>query len=79
MISRRSFLLISSSAPLLTFMGGVSAGDIGKGAPLSVAQNESITKPDAADFCIQGWHDIDQTISSARLIDLSSSWKSGWL
>jgi thiamine pyrophosphate-dependent acetolactate synthase large subunit-like protein len=79
MISRRSFLFISSSAPLLALIGGVSAEGIGIDAPLPIAQNETIAKPEAANFCIQGWFDIDQTISSARLIDLSSSWKSGWL
>jgi len=80
MISRRSFLLVTTSTPILTFFSPLSAEEISYAQHSYKANDELVAQIEPAAFGIQEWQENSvKNPSSTRFIRLSASWKSGWL
>jgi hypothetical protein len=80
LISRRTFLLQTSLTPLLLVLSGPPSNfEVVNSQGLADTEKEPIESPRTLNFAIGGWHEKDLDLTKTRLINLSASWKSGWL
>lgn len=78
MINRRTFLFLSSLAPLASFITFPSTSLATNVQYLGTNPNQLDNEKDTR-LVIQGWHEEGSDLSKVQLINLSSTWKSSWL
>jgi hypothetical protein len=79
MISRRTFLIYTTLTPLIMSGGDLQALSVENSVSMAESNNHLEENLQSMDFAIEGWYANDCDVSNARIISLSTSWKSDWL